>query len=136
MKRLLIVFGILDIITIAWGFAEIAEVFWDRSIYVHTTFSVVVFYGVLLFSAYFLIRKKKPGLLLTYVQFPFRVAYMNLSFGFMMPLLTASDQLVNSPILMAFLVMMEVARIICTGYIHKKHFSKRKSNGLRLSKRA
>ncbi len=123
MKKLLPLFGILDIITLIRSYEHLipSSTAWINSPLI--TIASSVLYTSLIFSAYFLIRKQKIGLWLTYFQFPLRMAFLVLSFGFL--LITArffNDRSTIYSIMMWFVIGLEVVRLIITIVIHKKYF--------------
>jgi hypothetical protein len=119
MKKLLPVFGLLDIITLIRSYKHIIPTTMDWTYFPLMAVGSTLLYIALFFSAYFLITQKKAGLWLTYAQFPLRLAFGILSFGF----LFSANHLFNNPaFLFWILVGLEALRLIFTIAIHKKYF--------------
>jgi len=124
MKRLLILFGVLDISTLirlkdhALGsLNNLSEFSWGA------IFEMLI-YVSLVFSAYFLIRQSKIGCWLTYAQLPLRVAFYIPSFGF---LIVFNKTLFNSPDNIVWLIIaLEILRLFFTILIHRKLIMSRK----------
>jgi len=123
MKKLLILFGILDVVTLIRDYKIVTALFSDLTYYPILVSGNILIYSSLIFSAYFLIRENKIGLWLTYAQFPLRLLYLTLSFGF---LLTASGYFqqgeLGDRVFLATLVGFEIVRLIITILIHRKYF--------------
>ena len=115
MKKLLILFGVFDIITLARNYKQLIP-----SPSAWTDFPLIglsnsFLYLSLIFSAYFLIRQSKIGLWLTYLQFPFRMAFLVLSLGFLL----LTTKFLNNPatpyrIMLWVLIGVEFLRLILT----------------------
>lgn len=127
MKKLLPLFGILDIITLIRSYKHLIPASSAWSDYPMTTIASIL-YASLLFSAYFLIRQQKLGIWLAYIQFPLRMAFLVLSFGF---LLSTSSLFNNQSeayrIMIWALIGLEIIRLVCTIFIHKRYFSVQKT---------
>jgi uncharacterized membrane protein len=123
LKKLLHLFGILDIITLIRSHEHLipGSTAWIN--YPLITIASSVLYASLIFSAYFLIRKHKAGLWLTYIQFPLRLAFLVLSFGFLlMAVRSFNDQPGTYSFMLWFVTGLEIVRLIITIVIHKKYF--------------
>jgi len=85
MKRVLVLFGVLDISVIILTYRELFSLFTNGFIPIlfWTQLEYTVMYFSLGFSAYFLLRKDKIGLWFTYAQFPFRYLLSVFSFTFL-----------------------------------------------------
>ena len=127
MKKLLILFGIFDIITLVRNYKQIIP---SQSILTDSPLiglSNSFLYLSLIFSAFFLIRQSKIGLWLTYLQFTFRIAFLVLSLGFLL----LTTKFLNNPetpyrIMLWVLIGVEFLRLILTIIIHKRYFSRPK----------
>lgn len=129
MKRLLMVFGALDIITLIRNYEQIINLrqivnlptdFINFPVTIIVKFLVVISLGL---SAYFLLRHKKEGLWLTYVLFPFRLLFMILSFGFLLAISRFfTEHTEFYKILIWILIGLELGRLLLTIQIHRKHF--------------
>jgi hypothetical protein len=120
MKRLLIIFGILDIITLIKSFN-----YWNRLI---ERFEVnwldtlsVLFYLSLLISVIWLFKNKAKGLTIYYFQFPIRIGLAIFSFGFLIPLSRLFENHgFGIQILSGLCVILEISRLITSIYIQGK----------------
>ncbi|MEW6251970.1 MAG: hypothetical protein AB1716_15115 [Planctomycetota bacterium] len=78
-----------------------------------------LFFASLPLSAAGLLLAKRWGLILSYAQFPFRLLFVLLSFGF----ITIAARLLHAPELYEALVVtamvLEVARLVCSIWIHR-----------------
>ena len=124
MKRLLQIFGLLDIITLVKSYKHIIPRTTDWSEFPLITIGSVLLYTSLLFSAYFLLTQRKAGLWLTYGQFPLRFAFVVFSLGFLFTMNRLFDNHSESyRIIFWILVVLEILRLLCTIQIHRKYFS-------------
>lgn len=124
MKRFLVLFGILDIVTMLTQYYKIDSGLTSASPYFGTIiFGSLPLYASLVFSAYFLIRQTKNGIWITYGQFPLRILLIVLSFSlfdYNESLLSASES--GFKIFLSIILMFEVVRLIITIFIHRKYF--------------
>ncbi len=123
MKRLLVLFGVLDIITLARSFKLVFNSLEYFSDFFLINLSSIFLYATLISSAYFLIQQNKIGIWFTYIQFPFRMAFFVLSFGFLL----VTNHLFNNSaftykIILWILIGLEILRLLSTIFIHKKYF--------------
>lgn len=129
MKKMLILFGTLDLATLGvshqhaiWIVGQLNE---PTSALVGVVNSTnLLLYLSLLLSAYFLLSQNRIGLWLTYVQFPGRLLFLVLSFGFVLnvasPLFDLS--LASYKLILWAVVGLEFVRLGVTVMIHRKHF--------------
>ena len=123
MKRLLTLFGLLDIVTIIRSNRHIIHPTSSWTLFPLISACICVTFISLVFSAYFLIRQKKAGLWITYGQFPLLISFVVLSFGFLFEvnrLLGEGSQ--TYLIIFWVLVGLEVLRLIFTIVIHRRYF--------------
>ena len=123
MKKLLILFGILDIVTLVRSYGQVRNLWGEWNVVPWIVAGNLLTYALLIFSAYFLIKQRKPGLWLTYVQFPLRLSFMVLSFAFLMTIaeLFESNQVIYRIFLWG-IWGLEILRLIVTIQIHRKYF--------------
>ena len=123
MKKLLILFGILDIVTLVRSCGHVRNLWGEWNVVPWIVAGNLLTYALLIFSAYFLIKQRKPGLWLTYVQFPLRLSFMVLSFAFLMTIaeLFESNQVIYRIFLWG-IWGLEILRLIVTIQIHRKYF--------------
>jgi hypothetical protein len=81
-------------------------------------------YISLFLSAYFLLRQQKAGIWITYFQFPLRLLFMVLSFGFILGVVRLFDNWVDLyDALMWGVLGLEICRLLATIYIQRKYFA-------------
>ena len=125
MKKLLIVFGIFDTITLARNYSRVV------GLVTSDTYDWIVLCNILLFvllipSSYFLVRQNKIGLWLYYGQFPLRLAFQTLSFGFLWPIVGYTEDPTRFAYIAAMILgVLEIARLVCSIFIHRKYFSRK-----------
>jgi hypothetical protein len=128
MKKMILLFGVLDIVILLRSFNYNINLQFDSNFIFDSGYVILsIFFNVLLYlslvpSAYFLIRQDRIGLWLTYGQFPLRIAFQALSFGFLWTLESHFFDERFPYILSLILVTLEVLRLIITVRIHKKYF--------------
>ena len=124
MKSFLVLFGILDIVTLLTQYYKIHSGLTSASPYFGTViFGSLPLYLSLILSAYFLIRQRKNGIWISYGQFPLRLLLIVLSFSlfeYNKSLLSASES--GYKIFLSIILMLEVVRLMTTIGIHRKHF--------------
>jgi len=83
---------------------------------------LLLIYPLLLLSAYYLFRIKKPGLIISYIQFPIRLLVWVFSFGF----ITSLSAYFSSPLVFDWLfriaIVLEFFRLYFTIQIHRRYF--------------
>ena len=120
MKKAIIIFGILDIITLIKSFS-----YWHRLI---ERFEVnwldtlsILFYLSLVISVIWLFKNKSKGLIIYYFQFPFRIGLAIFSFGFIMPLSGLFENHgLGIQVLSVICSVLEISRLITSILIHRK----------------
>ena len=127
MKKLLKIFGLLDIFTLIRSYKHIIPNSFQWTNFPLITTANFLLYVLLIFSAYFLLRYRKIGLWLTYIEFPLRIAFVTLSFGFLFIITRFFKQhstVNNEPYRIIFwvLIVLEIIRLIFTIQIHRKYF--------------
>ena len=128
MKRLLILFGVLDIITLIRSYKHIILSTFTSTYFPLITVGHILIYASLVLSALFLLKQNKLGLWLTYGQFPLRIAFAILSFGFLLELNQLFDKRSKAYLIIFWILIgLEVLRLIFTILIHRKYFSKMKN---------
>ncbi len=128
MKKLLTLFGILDALTLIRSYNIIIPLIRDLHYSPFFLGLNLLIYISLIFSSYFLVKQDKVGIWLTYGQFPLRLLYLILSFGFLSTLnqfLQFED--LGYRIFIGFLVGLDIVRLIITIQIHRKYFRISKS---------
>jgi hypothetical protein len=126
MKKLFLLFGFLDIITLIRSYEHLIPSLQEWIDFPLMTVASSLLYASLIFSAYFSLRQQKMGLWITYFQFPFRMAFLVLSFGVLLMI----SPLLNNPtnyyrIMIWVLVGLEILRLIFSIVMYRnKFFSK------------
>ena len=121
-KKILISFGILDllsfVLTYKFGIKMIENIELSPLMYLPEILLIVS----LIASGIFSILKKKVSLFIYYFQFPLKVTFMILTFGFLFKLLGLQHDSVGYKILIPTTFLLEVTRLVITIMIHKKEF--------------
>jgi hypothetical protein len=121
-KRILIVFGLLDIVTFVSNFSHATNYF-QRLGFELTILGFLVLCLSLPVSALLLIQQKKMGIWINYVQFPLRFLYMVLSFGFILRITKLFDSWVDVYDAFMWVILgLEVCRLAVTIQIHRKYY--------------
>lgn len=132
MKKILIVFGVLDAVTLIKDFKNpINTGFTSASPYfLAIAIGTILGYSSLILSAYFLIRQSKVGLWLTYGLFPLRLLSMTLSFSFLLTINPFQLDELGYKYFIAALLGLEIVRLIITIQIHRKYFGQKPISSL------
>ena len=124
MKKLLILFGLLDIVSIIRSFKPLALLVTNLSDLYWLQMLNLILFILLGLSAYFLLRQTKTGLWLTYGQFPLRLGFMVLSFGFLFSIHGIfGGQSDSYKVLSWTLIGLECVRLFFTILIHRKFYT-------------
>ena len=124
MKKLLVVFGILDIITVIKSYKNIFRLIFGTSEFHWISLVNILIYISLLVSGYYLIKQKKSGLWISYAQFPLRLLFAFFSFGFLVILNRFfNGQPIGVHILSGILLILEIGRLILSIIIHRKYYN-------------
>lgn len=127
MKKLVLIFGLLDLIALIKSFEHMIEIFKSEFLFTWMNVIWLILYFSLIVSAVFLLLSSKTGLWIYYIQFPFRLLWTSgLSFGFIIFLSRLSPE--NGLTKNVFLIIapiLEVGRLVLTIIIHKKYFTSR-----------
>jgi len=70
------------------------------------------------------IMRKKISLIVYYFQFPLRITFVILTFGFLFKIFGFQYDTVGYQILLGVTVLLEITRLVITIKIHKKEFGK------------
>ncbi len=141
MKKVLTLFGLLDLLLLlrSYGWIINPQIGWNEYFWIQLGYTLLVL--SLIPSSYFLLQKKRIGIWINYFQFPIRYTLGIFSLNFVLalnnPKLTGTISSLFSPHfalqlsnfffqqadnITLFLMMMEMARIGVTIYIHKTRF--------------
>ena len=129
MKKLVLLFGLLDLIALIKSFEHMLAIIKSEYMFTWMNIGWLVIYFSLIISAYFLLKLSKTGLWVYYIQFPFRVLWLSgLSFGFILLIgRLFPDNRIAKTELMIVCIALEIARLILTIIIHKRNFSNSQS---------
>ena len=121
-KKILIVFGTLDIITVISNFSYATNYF-ERLGFDLLIIGFLTLYLSLPISGLLLIKQKKAGIWINYIQIPLRFLFMTLSFGFILKMTKLFDNWVGMyDAFMWVIIALEVLRLIITIQIHRKYY--------------
>ena len=118
-KYLFFLFGILDVLTIAYHYDYWMRQFAAPSINWASAL-ILVFHLSLLFSAYLYFRRQRFAFLLYYLQIPVRFFLLSFSFSFILSLGNLfDDNALIAQILFWTCVTLELGRIIVSVKMHQ-----------------
>src|SRR4051812_10677201 len=121
-KKLLIVFGTLDIITFVSNFSYATNYF-ERLGFDLLIVGFLVLYFSLPISGLYLIKQKRVGIWINYLQFSLRFLFTVLSFGFMLKITKLFDNWAGMyDAFMWVIIALELLRLGITIQIHRKHY--------------
>jgi hypothetical protein len=123
MKKFLVLFGILDLITVLKNYNNFYRLVFPNNGYHWLNVVILLIYMSLIISGYLLIRQKKSGIWFSYFQFPLRLLFALFTFGFLMILNRfINDQQIGIQLFTGLLAVLEIGRFIVTIMIHRKYF--------------
>ncbi len=122
MKKILVVFGVLDLIAVFNSFKLITTIL-EKGVHLYwPNLFVVLLYVSMIASSILLIKANRTGIWIYYAQFPFRlIFYAGLSLGFLYPIcdLFCDIKTINT-LLVSICSVFELVRLFITIFIHKK----------------
>jgi len=128
-KSFLVLFGLLDLINLIGAFKlglklldtifnpEGLTFFWI----IYDVFEVVLIVSLLI-SGILSILKSKSGLIVFYIQFPFKLAFMILTFGFFLKMFEIPYESMIYKIMAFTVIALEVARLAISIKIHRRYY--------------
>jgi len=124
MKKLLILFGILDLIAFIKSFQLISSLIETGKITYLSNIVLASLFLSLVLSGIFLILSKKTGLWIYYCQFPFRLFYSaGFSVGFILLSIDLFSDFKQIFLILSILCMtLECLRLTLTIMIHRKYY--------------
>ena len=122
IKNILIVFGLLDLYSFVRLYKFGIKMFDNIEHFPIMTILEILLIVSLIASGIFSILRKKISLIIYYVQIPLRLAFMILTFGFLLKLFGLQYDSVGYKILVGFTFLLEIARLTFTIMIHKRKF--------------
>jgi len=124
MRKWIIAFGILDLLKIEKVFTLIQKLYSGEIVIHFLNIFGILFCSLVVLTGVLLIRLKRIGFILSYIEFPFRLlfAYFSLSFLLYIGRVVQTENILTMTILLAIL---EIVRLIITIYIHRKIFNRK-----------
>jgi len=121
-KKILIVFGTLDIVTFVSNFSYATNYF-ERLGFELLIVGFLILYLSLPISGLLLIKQKRFGIWISYMQLPLRFLFMVLSFGFMLKITKLFDNWVGMyDALIWVIIALELLRLVITIQVHRKYY--------------
>ena len=126
MKKLLLFFGVLDLIAVIKSFQFMVSLVETEKIFYWTNMVLAILFVSLIFSGLLQILFKKTGLWIYYIQFPLRLIYsVGFSFGFILLLSNVFPDCKHIFLILTILCMtLEFLRLTLTIMIHRKYYLK------------
>jgi len=122
-KKILILFGILDFLTVLKNYSSIYKLIFPNHEFNWISIVYLLIYISLLLSGYLLITQNKFGIWISYFQFPLRLFLMIFSFGFLMIINKIFGLQQNGIIILSsILTVLEIGRLIISISIHRDYF--------------
>lgn len=124
-KNILILFGLLDLLTIIFSHKTLLNLIKnpDLILALINLLTLVLLLSILL-SGILSILKKKSALIIYYFQFPFKLGFFILSFGFILKIFDITLGTSLYYIVSGIIIFLEFARLLINIIIHKKYFKK------------
>ena len=123
-KKTLILFGLLDLVSFVVTFKFVTKVIENIDRFSLLSIPEILLIVSLIASGILSIMRKKISLIIYYFQFPLRITFMILTFGFLIKLLGFQYDSVGYKILAVMTFLLEILRLIITIMIHKKEYKK------------
>ncbi len=121
-KHILIVFGLLDLYSFARMYKFGIKMFDNIEHFPIMSILEILLIVSLIASGALSILRKKFSLIIYYVQIPLRIAFMILTFGFLLKLFGLQYDSVGYKILVGITFLLEIARLAFSIMIHKRKF--------------
>ena len=123
MRKWIIVFGILDLLKIEKVLTLIQKLYSGEIVIHFLNIFGILFCSMVVLTGVLLIRLKKIGFILSYIEFPFRLLFAYFSFSFLL-YISRTDLTRNILSMTILLAILEIIRIIITINIHRKIFKR------------
>lgn len=123
-KKILIALGIFDLLSFAVTFKFGIKLIENIELAPLLNIPEILLIFSLIASGILSILRKKSSLIIYYFQFPLKVTFMILTFGFLFKLLGLQLDSSGYKILLYITFLLEIARLVITIMIHKKEFRK------------
>ena len=121
IRYILIILGVLDLVSF---YRTYNTGMWILESWKHShTLEILEFILILsfLFSGILLIIGKKISLVIYYFQFPFKLAFLFLTFGFVLRIVGLPIHSLAYKILLGFIIGLETVRLFFTIWIHRRY---------------
>ena len=128
LKNFLILFGILDLISLLRtyknGLKLIGIILNPETLSFYRIIDIfeVILIASLLITGILSILKRKSSLVGFYIQFPFKLAFMILSFGFLLKVFGIPYDSIIYKFLVFIVITLEIARLIITITINRRNY--------------
>lgn len=122
MNNLLIVFGLLDLFSFVRTYKIGINMFDNIEHFPIMSILEILLITSLIASGILSILRRKISLIIYYIQVPLRLAFMILTFGFLLKLFGLQYDSVGYKILVGITFLLEIARLTYTIMIHKRKF--------------
>ncbi len=132
---ILITFGLLDILSFLRTYQMIQYnwdsiffaintnlTFWNRVFGIAIPILYLTLILMLIASGLLLILRKKLGLIIYYLEFPLRLFFVTLTFGFLLRLLGLQMGTLTYKLVMTSIFTLEFGRLAFTIWTHKTHY--------------
>ena len=123
-KKTLILFGLLDLVTFVVTFKFLIKLIENIELISLLSIPEILLIVSLIVSGVLSIMRNKISLIVYYFQFPLRVTFMILTFGFLFKLLGYQYDSLGYKILIIITFLLEILRLVITIMIHKKEYKK------------
>ena len=123
MRKWIIAFGILDLLKIEKVLTLIQKLYSGEILIHFLNIFGILFCSMVVLTGVLLIRLKKIGFILSYIEFPFRLLFAYFSFSFLL-YISRIDQTGNILTMTILLAILEIIRLIITINIHRKIFKR------------
>jgi len=125
-KNVLILFGLLDLFSFTQLYKVGLSLFENMELLPVLSILQIILIVSLVVSGILLILKKRSGLITYYFQIPLRIAFMILSFGFLLKIFDFPYESIMFKIMPGLTFLLEIGRLILSIKIHKKYYVKNK----------
>ena len=122
-KNLLIVFGLIDLVSFIQTYKLGVSILDSIEHFPIMSILEILLIISLIASGVLSIMRKKISLIIYYFQIPLRIAFMILTFGFVLKIFGLQYDSVGYKVIVGITFLLELARLIFTIMIHKRKFN-------------
>lgn len=123
-KKILIAFGLLDLFSFAVTSKFVVKIIENFEYFSLISIPEMLLIMSLVVSGVLSIMRKKISLIVYYFQFPLKITFVILTFGFLFKIFGFQYDSVGYKILLGVTTLLEITRLVITIKIHKKEFGK------------